>query len=935
MTIDTKKTTPQPDPDEAGRIKNAYVIGLGTGILFLLIAIISTVVTIQTGVNTFGGIAQTLIIAGIGFSTAYFARHGRSTLGSAILLTGILLSALALPFIAKGQGIPLAVLVIVTASSIASYTLTNRWAVRVTVASVFIGALVILGDQLLPDFGIPSDARVTYAMSAIAGTIYTIAILRRLSTFPLRTKIVIAFVVITLIPIIILGVYNSSLTYKILTDQANDNLSRSAAEAASRIDTYISTQIDAVRTEAQQPILVNYLRLPEPNRAGALRTLLTFVRKDPIFIRSYALLDIQGNNLLDTDQNQIGQNESKYEYFSIPAKNGLPHISNLLFKSQYPAIYFAAPIRAADGSIVGVLRAEYDAGILQNIIQSTGIEQTGQSLLIVDRETLLRVATTSERDKIYHPMKSFLRDHDLILQIQQKLPAGTRANILAPYDDLVQAFDKIASQTSVTIPAETGSGKVVVSGAVVTTQPWVVAAIQAEKTIYAPGDEQSRDNIFLSLGLTAFAALAALIVAQFIIQPVTLLVTVAEKIMRGDLTARAHITTNDEVGRLSHALNDMTMQLNFTLTGLEERVATRTHELETANQKSNQRTRQLQSIADVSRIISREQSIEKLLPLVTDVVSERFGYYHIGIFLLDETRRFAVLQASNSPGGQKMVENGHRLLLGTSSIVGYAALTGKARIALDVGEDIVFFNNPNLPKTHSEMAQPLIVRGTTIGVLDMQSEQPAAFTDEDTNTLTVLADQIAIAIENARLFRQSQAALNETQSIVQSYLRQEWSAVAKRQASTGYLHSVAGGKVLAAPVKSDDIEQTLRKGIIVKQENTENTNTNPSLTVPIKLGEQVIGVIRIQSITRTHNWTTDEINLIRSIAERVGLALENARLISTSQRRASKERTIGEITTKISAATDMDAILQTAVQELGRILSGSEVVIQLQESQDD
>jgi GAF domain-containing protein len=248
---------------------------------------------------------------------------------------------------------------------------------------------------------------------------------------------------------------------------------------------------------------------------------------------------------------------------------------------------------------------------------------------------------------------------------------------------------------------------------------------------------------------------------------------------------------------------------------------------------------------------------------------------------------------------------------------------------------MVFFNNPNLPKTHSEMALPLIVRGTTIGVLDMQSEQPAAFTQEDTSTLTVLADQIAIAIENARLFRQSQTALNETQSIVQSYLRQEWSAVAQKQANTGYLHSVAGGKALAAPAKYDDIEQTLRKGVIVKQENTGSANANPTITVPIKLGEQVIGAIRIQSIARTHSWATDEINLIRSIADRVGLALENARLISTSQRRASKERTIGEITTKISAATDMDAILQTAVQELGRILSGSEVVIQLQESQDE
>lgn len=925
----------------ARREKNTFRIGLWTGILFIVISIVSTISTIQTGLYAFGGIAITTIIAAVGFFTAFLAKSGKARAGSAILVSSILLLSFSLPLLAKGQGVPLAVLTIITVSSISSYTLTNRWAARASIASIIIGLIVILSDTFLPDPGIPNDPRITNIISAIAGVIYVVIFLRRFGAYPLSAKLIIAFVALTLVPITILSVYNNNTTRDILTRQAETNLSGLAIETATRVDSYISSQLDVVRTEAQQPSLATFLQSQSFRRAEdealALQTLLTFARKDPVFIVSYSVLDMRGRNILSTDQSQIGRDERAYEYFSAPVANGTPYISNILFKTNYPTIYFTAPIRAENGSTIGVLRAEYYASIFQSIVQSISVQRDTETLLLIfDRDTLLRIAGTSERDKNYLSFKEFSPRQILELQDQQKLPPGVYEIAVLPSPDFATRIEQITGQGVFQVSTDNqSSNEIVVAGKTLTTQPWVVTAQQTADKIYAQAEAQARTNVLLSLGLTLFALLAAIGVTRVISNPISMLARTAEQITAGDFSARAVVTTDDEVGQLSNIFNEMTNRLSQTLSGLEQRVEERTMALQAANEQSSQRAHQLQSIADVSKIITREQNIEKLLPLITDVVSERFGYYHVGIFLLNETRRAAVLQASNSPGGQRMLTNGHRLPLGTGSIVGYTALTGKPRIALDVGEDAVFFNNPNLPETHSEMALPLVVRGTVIGVIDMQSKQSGAFTQEDIDILSILADQVAIAIENARLFQQTQAALEESQAIVQSFLRQEWAGLANKQTTVGYLHTGISGKPLSAPIQTAEIEQVIRKRTVVKKESKTDEEANPTLALPIALGEQVIGAIRVQSPDRNRTWSAEEINLLRSISERVGLALDNARLVASSQKRAAKERTIGEISTKISAANDIDTILKTAAQEIGRALSSADVVIQLKEAEEE
>jgi GAF domain-containing protein len=344
---------------------------------------------------------------------------------------------------------------------------------------------------------------------------------------------------------------------------------------------------------------------------------------------------------------------------------------------------------------------------------------------------------------------------------------------------------------------------------------------------------------------------------------------------------------------------------------------------------SERRAQELQSISEISRAISTEQKNEILLPLITRLASQRFDFYHVGIFFVDETRRFAYLQAANSDGGQKMLARGHRLEIG-KGLVGTVAKTGQPRIALDVGSDAVFFDNPDLPDTRSEMALPLSIRGRIIGVLDVQSTKPGAFTETDANTLGILADQVAIAIENARLFEQTQQAREEAEALNAQIQQREWNTFAKQETRVGYRQSAIGGKPLSKVVDTVEIREALKNGKIFVMDGADN-NSQSVIAVPITLRGQTLGVLNIKAPTLDRKWNRDEINLAQAVSDRLALALDSARLLLESQRRAAKEAKIGEVSAKIGASINMRNILETAVEELGRALPGAEVVIQFEQ----
>jgi GAF domain-containing protein len=414
---------------------------------------------------------------------------------------------------------------------------------------------------------------------------------------------------------------------------------------------------------------------------------------------------------------------------------------------------------------------------------------------------------------------------------------------------------------------------------------------------FLPFSESSRagyDDIAVAITLLFTTA----IVLRLVIK------RLSESIQQAEAYGTAQEKTNAELKKLQH--------------DLEQRVQERTAEL-------GNRASQLEAISIVARSIASLQDLEQLLPAITNLVSDRFGFYHVGIFLLDDANEYAVLRAANSDGGSRMLARQHKLKLESTSIVGLVTSRNEARVALDVGKDSVYFNNPDLPETRSEMALPLRISERVIGALDVQSKQPNAFSKADIASLTILADQVAIAIENARLFSASTAALSESEQTFERYVKQEWSTFAAQAKSTGYVFD--GNRTMLVKPKGqpqEKIKALAQTGRLSLQKESSE------IAVPIRLRGQTIGYLEVNSKKGNRQWTRDEITLLESAAERAALALENARLVETAQRRASRERAIGEISSRIGAVTDVEAIMQMAVEELGRKISGvMEVTIEL------
>jgi len=370
------------------------------------------------------------------------------------------------------------------------------------------------------------------------------------------------------------------------------------------------------------------------------------------------------------------------------------------------------------------------------------------------------------------------------------------------------------------------------------------------------------------------------------------------------------------------ASNQILQDLNRNL---ETRVTERTSELEIVNRRNERRARQFEAIAQVARTATTNQVLETLLPRLSELIGSQFDFYHVGIFLLDEQREFAELIAANSEEGKRMLARGHKLGIGQSGIVGYVSATGKPRIALDVEADSAFFNNPDLPNTRSEMALPLRVADEVIGVLDVQSVVPKAFEEEDIEVLSTLADQVSIAIQNSRTYETMQDLLTQAQRTSGSFLEDSWRVLQSQDESVGYRLTENKLKSLTKPITSAQI----RKAIANRQTVMES-GENATLAIPIRLRNEVIGIMNIQVQNAAHDWDPDEVDVAEAVAERLSLALEASLLLKSTQRRAEIERITADISSKLGATTQFDAILRTAAEELSRVLGGSDVLVQVQ-----
>ncbi|GAB4532527.1 MAG: hypothetical protein Kow0063_13180 [Anaerolineae bacterium] len=351
----------------------------------------------------------------------------------------------------------------------------------------------------------------------------------------------------------------------------------------------------------------------------------------------------------------------------------------------------------------------------------------------------------------------------------------------------------------------------------------------------------------------------------------------------------------------------LTQELEAQRADLEAKITERTADLD-------QRARHLEATARVARDASSVLDLEELLSRVVALISEQFGFYHTGIFLLDPTGEWAVLRAANSEGGQRMLARGHRLKVGQVGIVGYVTSTGKPRIALDVGSDAVHFDNPDLPETRSEMALPLRARGEIIGALDIQSKEEAAFSDEDVATLQTLADQVAVAISNALLFQQVQESVEAERRAYGEISGQAWQKLLGSQPHLGFLSTRRGVFPLDGQPLTE-VEKALRTG-----QRISDDNGAARLAVPVKIRGQVVGAVGGRKPPDAGQWTAEEIELLEALTDQLGEALESARLYQDTQHRAERERLTGQVTARIRETLDVQTVLKVAAHEISEAM---------------
>jgi GAF domain-containing protein len=352
---------------------------------------------------------------------------------------------------------------------------------------------------------------------------------------------------------------------------------------------------------------------------------------------------------------------------------------------------------------------------------------------------------------------------------------------------------------------------------------------------------------------------------------------------------------------------------------LESRVKERTADL-------RRRARYLEATVTVARDAASILDVNELLFRVVRLISEQFGFYHAGLFLIDETGEWAELKASSSEGGERMLARNHRLRVGVQGTVGYVASRGVPRIALDVGEDAVYFSNPDLPETRSVMTLPLRARSEIIGVLDVQSKESEAFTEEDISVLSSLADQVAMAISNARLFEQVQQSIDAERRAMGELTREVWMDLVRARPDLGFVSENQGTYALDAETQRPEESWALQAGVSTVPEEDPS-----SLAVPVKVRDQVIGVIHAQLPEHGGIWNNDRRTLMEALAQQLGAALESARLYRQTQQRAAREQLTIEISDRIRSSLNIDTILQTAVREIGEAMDVYDLSIEFQQ----
>ncbi len=373
------------------------------------------------------------------------------------------------------------------------------------------------------------------------------------------------------------------------------------------------------------------------------------------------------------------------------------------------------------------------------------------------------------------------------------------------------------------------------------------------------------------------------------------------------------INRHDEIGVLARSVVSVREQVLQTIEDLEQRLA--------------DRVRDLQATQEVSRYAATQRDLQRLMTDVVNLIVNSFtNIYHAQIFLIDSEGRYAVLRASTGDAGEILLRRGHRLAVGSTSIIGMVTGEGRVIIERDTTTSTVHRVNEFLPETRSELAIPLRVGNTIIGALDVQSKQDNTFFEDQVTLLQIMADQLAISVDNARLYQESLSQLERLNKSTQVQTYEGW-----REHMRNQRRDVLTARHGNIALSTDDLREIVAQTGEMATGDLTPHGTIPVI-VPIRLRGQLLGMVEWE--LPQVDFSYEKLLLAEELVNRLAISLDNARLFEESQRTVERERVVNTITAKFSTQTDIDQILQTAVREVGQVLHVPEVNIRLMLSQD-
>ncbi len=724
-----------------------------------------------------------------------------------------------------------------------------------------------------------------------------------------RNRLLFSFVIVALISTIILTAITVYQQFQNSQKNALDKLEAIASLKEDEINTWVNSLQSTVKTIAvnknlnqEMTTVLSQTPLTGPDQPMTedqmtLKDQLTSFKDQNNYFDDFFITDLNGNVLISTDPSANNLSRIRGDWSSFkgailkPFNSPIIRGTSNVYESS-SSLISAVPIMGNDNQTIGILAGRASVITLYQILSKlSGLGTTGETYLVGTDEKMV----TATRFMAWKPF--YYMTSDAVKNGLNKV-SGSKAYLDYQNVPVFGVYHWVAG-----------------------LQVVLIAEVQQSEA-YAPALLTMRTNLLAALLAILLAAIGSVFVANGIALPIKDLVRVANQITAGNLNLKAPVRRNDEVGELAQAFNSMTDQLKFLILDLEQRVNARTVELE-------RRAVQLRAAGEVARDITMAEDLTELLNRSVNLIRDRFGYYHAGIFLADEQQEYAVLKAATGDAGHLMVEQGHKLKIGEVGIVGNVIGSGTPRIAMDIGEDAYHFKNPLLPETHSEMALPLKVAGQIIGALDVQSQLISAFSKDDIDTLQTMADQLAVAIQRARLVQQLEDNLHELEATYQSYTKEAWHDFLTRSRKTYHLR-YHQSQIEQGTSHSPETKEAMSRNQTILREvemGDQSGINSTALAVPIHLRGHILGVVTLHFQSDKVN--PDLVSLIENIANRLALSLDNARLLMEIRHRAEREHRVTEITSKVRATTDIDKILRIAIEELGQVIDVSGAMIQL------